>query len=91
MEVGAVWTMANPKYKPGEPMLSEKALKFAGPTCQALHAYIMKQSANGAIDIPAKVVASYFESDGELSITIGFNDLYDLFNIDSLDVGLLRS
>ena len=82
--------MANPKYKPGEPMLSEKALKFAGPTCQALHAYIMKQSANGAIDIPAKVVASYFESDGELSITIGFNDLYDLFNIDSLDVGLLR-
>ena len=37
-----------------------------------------------------KVPASYFESDGELSIAIGFNDLYDLFNMDSLDVGLLR-
>ena len=34
MEVGTVWTMANPKYKPGEPMLSDKALKFAGPSCQ---------------------------------------------------------
>ena len=45
MEVGAVWTMANPKYKPGEPMLSENALKLAGPSCKALHAYIMKQSA----------------------------------------------
>jgi len=51
----------------------------------------MEQSAKGAHSITAKVVASYFESDGELSITIGFNDLYDLFNIDSLDVGLLRS
>ena len=37
-----------------------------------------------------KVPASYFESDGELSIAIGFNDLYDLFNMDSLDVGLFR-
>ena len=71
-------------------MLSEKALKFAGPTCQALHAYIMKQSANGAIDIPAKVVASYFDSDAELKLIAGFNDLYDLFNLESLDVSLLR-
>ena len=30
MDVGAVWTMANPKYKSGEPMLSEEALKIAG-------------------------------------------------------------
>jgi len=33
MEVGAVWTMANPKYKPGEPMLSKEALKLAGESC----------------------------------------------------------
>ena len=50
----------------------------------------MEQSVNGAIDIPAKVAASYFDSKGELKLTVGFNDLYDLFNIDSLDVGLLR-
>ena len=70
--------------------MSEEALEATGPSCQSLHAYFMEQSAKGAHSITTKVVASYFESDGELSITIGFNDLYDLFNIDSLDVGLLR-
>ncbi|KAG2577187.1 hypothetical protein PVAP13_6NG288712 [Panicum virgatum] len=90
MEVGAVWTMANPKYKPGEPMLSEKALKSAGPSCQALHAYIIKQSGNGAIDILAKVAASYFHTEDDLKLAVGFNDLYDLYNLDSLDMSLLR-
>ena len=84
------WTMANPKYKPGEPMLSEEALKAVGPSCESLHAYFMEQSVNDANSIIAKVVASYFESDGELSITVRFNDLYDLFNMDGLDVSLLR-
>jgi len=90
MDVGAAWTMANPKYKPGEPMLSEEALKLAGPNCEALNAYILQQSANGAIDIPAKVAASYFHSEDDLKLSVGFNDLYDLFNLESLDVSLLR-
>ena len=71
-------------------MLLEEALKVAGPSCEALHAYVMEQSANGANAIPAKVAASYFDSKGELKLTVGFNDLYDLFNFESLDVGLLR-
>ncbi|RLN30665.1 hypothetical protein C2845_PM05G13550 [Panicum miliaceum] len=71
-------------------MLSEEALKAAGPSCEALHAYFMEQSVNGVDDIHAKVDASYFESDGELSITVGFNDMYDLFNLDSLNISLLR-
>jgi len=71
-------------------MLSEETLKTAGPSCEALHAYFIEQSANGANGIPAKVATSYFESDGELSIIVGFNDLYDLFNLDSLDISLLR-
>ena len=50
----------------------------------------MEQSVNGAIDIPAKVAASYFDSKGELKLTVGFNDLYDLFNMKSLDMSLLR-
>ena len=90
MDVCASWTMANPKYKPGEPMLSEEALKLAGPSCEALHAYVMQKSVNGAFDIPAKVAASYFHSEGELKLVVGFNDLYDLFNLESLDVSLLR-
>ena len=87
MDVGAAWTMANPKYKPSEPMLSEEALNLAGESCEGLHAYVMEQSANGAIDIPAKVAASYFDCEGELKLTVGFNDH---FNLESLDVGLLR-
>jgi len=90
MEVGSAWPMANPKYKPGEPMLSEEALKLAGPNCEALHAYILQQSANGAIDIPTKVAASYFHSEDDLKLSVGFNDLYDLFNLESLDVSLFR-
>jgi hypothetical protein len=43
MEVGSAWTTANPKYKPGEPMLSEEDLKLAGPCCEALHAYVVQQ------------------------------------------------
>ena len=71
-------------------MLSEEALKVAGPSCEALHAYVMEQSANGAIDILGKVAASYFDSEGELKLTVGFNDLYDLFNLGRMDVSLLR-
>jgi len=70
--------------------LSEEALKLAGPSCEGFHAYVMKQSANGAIDIPAKVVASYFHTEDDLKLAVGFNDLYDLYNLDSLDMSLLR-
>jgi len=90
MDVGAAWTMANPKYKPGEPMLSEEALKIAGESCEGLHAFVMQKSLHGTTEISAKVPASCFDTDGELQLTVGFNDLYDLFNLDSLDVGLLR-
>jgi len=70
--------------------LSKEALKLAGESCEGLHAFVMQQSLHGATKISTKVPASCFDSDGELQLTVGFNDLYDLFNLDSLDVGLLR-
>ncbi|CAN6210253.1 unnamed protein product [Urochloa humidicola] len=88
--VASVWTQPNPKYKLGEPILSVEDLKAAGSIFVSLHDYFMAQSAKGAIGISAKVVASYFQSDGELTFTIAFSDLYDLFNKDGLDVSLLR-
>ncbi|CAN6351802.1 unnamed protein product [Urochloa humidicola] len=88
--VAFVWTQPNPKYKPGEPMLSVQDLNAGGPIFVSLHDYFMAQSAKGAIGISAKVVASYFQSDGELTFTIAFSDLYDLFNKGGLDVSLLR-
>ncbi|CAO2209744.1 unnamed protein product [Urochloa humidicola] len=71
-------------------MLSVEDLKAAGPIFVSLHDYFMAQSAKGAIAISAKVAASYFQSDGELTFTIEFSDLYDLFNKDGFDVSLLR-
>ena len=71
-------------------MLSEEDLKAVGPSCEALHAYFMEQSAKGATGIPATVAATYFDSEGELKLTVGFNDLYDLFNMEGLDISLLR-
>jgi len=50
----------------------------------------MQKSLHGTTEISAKVPASCFDTNGELQLTVGFNDLYDLFNLDSLDVGLLR-
>ena len=82
--------MANPKYKPGEPMLLEEALKIAGESCEVLHAFVMQKSLHGTTEISAKVPASCFDSDGELQLIVGFNDLYDLFNLESLDVSLFR-
>ena len=40
---GSVWTQANPKFKFGEPFLSEIELEMAGPRCVALHAWYMKE------------------------------------------------
>ena len=70
--------------------MSEEALKAAGTCYATLHAYYMQQSKNGATGIPASVPQSYFQSDGDLTLTCAFNDLYDLFNLDALDVSFLR-
>ena len=71
-------------------MLSEEALKAARTSCTTLHAYYMEQSKNGVTGIPASVPQSYFQSDADLTLTCAFNYLYDLFNLDGLDVSFLR-
>ncbi|CAO2207942.1 unnamed protein product [Urochloa humidicola] len=71
-------------------MLSTEDLKAAGPFFVSLHDYFMAQSAKGVTSIPTKVDATYFQSHGELTFTIVFSDLYDLFNKGGLDVSLLR-
>jgi len=60
------------------------------PSCKSLHALFMEQSVNGANVIPAKMAASYFGTDGELKMTVGFNVLYDLVNMEGLGFSLLR-
>ncbi|CAO2141713.1 unnamed protein product [Urochloa humidicola] len=82
--------MPNPKYKAGEPILSEEALKDAGSSCEALHEYYMKNSAEGGLGITASVAKSQFGTDGDVDFTISYSDLYDLITLDAMDASLLR-
>jgi hypothetical protein len=88
--VSTIWTQANAKYKPGEPLLSEEDLKAAGPSYQQLHNHYILESANGVENIGVKFHAINFETALVENFYIGFKDLYDLFNLDALDVSLLR-
>jgi hypothetical protein len=87
--VGSIWTQANTKYKPGEPILSEEDLKAAGPSCVALHNHYMLESANGVDNICVSYQACHFRSTAD-NFYVAFKDLYDLFHLDALDISLLR-
>jgi hypothetical protein len=79
--VGAMWTQANTKYKPGEPMLSEEDLRTVGPSCQELHNHYMLESANSVENIGVQFDPCHFETEKPGNFYVGFNDLYDLFNL----------
>ena len=89
---GSVWTQANPKFKFGDPFLSETYLEKVGPGCVALHAWYMKQCEEKRIaGMVAVIKRQHFLSDAESEpFIVGLDDLFDLFKLDGLDVGLLR-
>jgi hypothetical protein len=57
-----MWTQANTKSKPGEPMLSEEDLRAAGPSYQELHNHYMLESANGVENSGVQFDACHFEN-----------------------------
>ena len=81
--------MDNPKYKSGQPMLTESELKEAGKSVALLHDYYMTGSKKGQESIVVQYQYKHFLSTASYFL-IGFSDLYDLFNISELDVSLLR-
>ncbi|RLM79854.1 hypothetical protein C2845_PM12G10760 [Panicum miliaceum] len=85
----SVWTKDNPKYKPGEPMLSEEDLNVVRPSSLTLHNHYMVQSACGVENIFVSYQECHFGSDTD-TFPVQFCDLYDLFNLDALDISLLR-
>jgi hypothetical protein len=80
-------TQANPKFAMGRPILTVDALKLGGKSCVELHNYYINNFNKGQ-----DIIVSYKEQHflvGDDIFVISWSDLYDLFNIDALDVSLM--
>jgi hypothetical protein len=81
-------TQANSKFVMGKPMLPVDVLHKAGPPCVELHNYYMNNYKLGQ-----DIMVSYKDCHilvGDDFFLILFSDLYDLFNLDTLDISLMR-
>jgi hypothetical protein len=88
--------MVNPNYKFRKSLLSDGDLKKAAPFTRKLHTFYMQR---GKLDSQIMVALrpetnawlKRDESSNELQqLLVQFSDLYDLFNLDALDLTLLR-
>jgi hypothetical protein len=71
----------------GKPMLTVNVLHKVGQPCVELHNYYMNNYKSGQ-----DIIVSYKDHHflvGDDFILISLSDLYDLFNIDVLDVSLM--
>jgi hypothetical protein len=72
----------------GKPMLTVNTLHKVGQPCVELHNYYMNNYKSGQ-----DIIVSYKDRHflvGDDFFLISFSDLYDLFNLDVLDVSLMR-
>jgi hypothetical protein len=81
-----LWAMANPNYKFGKNILSDGDLKKAAPFTRKLYTFYMQR------DAPfTNAWLKRDESSNALQqMPVQLSDLYDLFNLDALDMTLLR-
>jgi hypothetical protein len=86
--ISTAMTSAHPKFQKGKRMLNVNELCKAGQFCVELHNYYILNWKK--IDV---VVVKYRQShilmDNSV-FNISLSDLYDLFNLDALDVSLMR-
>ena len=89
---GSVWNRPNAKFKFGERFLSETELEKAGPRCVALHAWYMKEcEEKRTTGMVAVFKKQHFWRLANIEFfVVGLEDLFDLYKLDGLDVGLLR-
>jgi hypothetical protein len=92
------WAMANQNYKFGKNLLSVGDLKKAPPFTRKLHTFYMQRGkSDDASDIMVALqpgTNAWLKRD-ELSnalqlLPMQLNDLYDLFNLDALDLTFRR-
>jgi hypothetical protein len=89
------WAMVNPNYKFGKSLLSDGDLKKAAPCTRKLHKFYMQR---GKSDDDSDVMVTLRPgtsawpprwSNGPRQLPVQLSDLYDLFNLDALDLTLL--
>jgi hypothetical protein len=81
-------TQANPKFIMGKLMLTVDVLHKAGQPCVEVHNYYMNNYKSGQ-----DIIVSYKDCHflvGDNFFLISFSDLYNLFNLDALDVSLIH-
>jgi hypothetical protein len=92
------WAMVNPNYKFGKSLLSVGDLKKAAHFTRKLHTFYMQR---GKSDDDSQIMVALRartnawpqrdESSNELQqLPVQLRDLYDLFNLDALDLTLLH-
>jgi hypothetical protein len=91
--------MVNPNYKFGKNLLSDDDLKKTAPCTRELHTFYMqhgKSDDNSSIMVALRPGKNTWpkrgneSSNGLEQIPVQLSDLYDLFNLDALDLTLLR-
>jgi hypothetical protein len=79
---------ANPKLVMGKPMLTVDTLHKASKPCVELYNYYINNYKSGQ-----DIIVSYKDLHflvGDDIFLISWSDIYDLFNLDVLDVSLMR-
>jgi hypothetical protein len=90
------WAMDNPNYKFGKSLLTDGDLKKVAPFTRKLHKFYMqrgKSDDDSHIMVALRPNSSAWPprwSNGLQQIPVQISDLYDLFNLDALDLTLLR-
>jgi hypothetical protein len=89
------WAMDNPNYKFGKSLLTDGDLKKVAPFTRMLQKFYMqrgKSDDNSDIMVTLRPQSSAWPprwSNGLQLLLVQLSDLYDLFNLDALDLTLL--
>jgi hypothetical protein len=86
--ISTAMTFAHPKFEKGKRMLNVNELCKAGRFCVELHNYYILNWKKINV-IVVKYRQSHFLMDDDVFF-ISLSDLYDLFNLDALNVSLMR-
>jgi hypothetical protein len=80
-------TQACLKFVMGMPMLTVNALHKAGKPCVEFHNYYINNYKSGQDKIMSYKDLHFLVGD---IFHISWSDLYDLFNLDAMDISLMR-
>jgi hypothetical protein len=88
LKLSTAMMQANSKFVMGRPMLTMDVLHKAGKPCVEVHNYYINN-----YKLSQVIIVSYKDRHflvGDNIFLISWSDLYDLFNLDALDVSLMR-